>query len=141
MERQASQGVAVMKKISVVLAAATVATALATFAPCGWSQASGASRLPPQLQTDAQRKATRAARAVAAQGSAQSPPAENSAAAALGTALLADVADAAAASAHDDAMHSSRGPEPAAGRRGAPDSPRETWSGDPPGLRQGGDPR
>ena len=126
-----------MKKISVVLAAATVATALATFAPCGWSQASGASRLPPQLQTDAQRKAARAARAVAA----QSAPAENSAAAALGTGLLADVADAAAASAHDDAMHSSPAPDPAAGRRGTPDSPRETWSGDPPGLRQGGDPR
>lgn len=131
-----------MKKNSVVLAAATAAT-LATFSPCGWSQVNRASTLPPQLQTDAERKATRTARAVAAQGgdvqSAAAP--EGSAAAALGTALLADVADAVAASAHDDATRSSRGPDPAPGRRGATGSRREQRSGDPPGPRQDGDPR
>ncbi len=135
------------KKIPAVLAAAMVATTLATFAPCAWSQAAGARPLLPQLQTDAQRQAARAARTVAAQGadegSVQLAGAArgDSAAAALGVALLADVADAAAASAHDDVTRSSRAPEPAPDPRGAAGSRRDPWSGDPLGPRQGDDPR
>jgi hypothetical protein len=110
-----------MKKMPVALAVAMSATVLA-WAPRGWAQEAGSTNLPPQLQTDAQRKAARAAPAPAE--AAPRLPAgggNDTVAAALGAAMLADVMDAAAASAHDAATGSPRGPDPVAEWRGGVD--------------------
>jgi hypothetical protein len=142
MECHASQGVVEMnKKMPVALAIAMLAVTSA-WAPRGWSQAG--SSLPPQLQTDAQRGAARAARAAASAAAGGAAQPSNAAggdtvATALGAAVLADVVDAAAASAHNAAMRPPRGPDPVADWRGGVDP--DASSDDPLGPARGSGPQ
>lgn len=129
------------EKLPAALAIALLAAASA-WAPRGWSQAG--SSLPPQLQTDAQREAARAARTAPGKAGGRVQPsnaAGRDAASALGDAMLADVADAAAASAHNAVMRPPRGPDPVADRRGGVDPGADAWLDDPLAPRPDGGPR
>lgn len=129
------------QKLPAALAIALLVVASA-WAPRGWSQAG--SSLPPQLQTDAEREAAAAARAVSGNAGGPAQPsnaAGGDAAATLGAAVLADVMDAAAASAHNAAMRPPRGPDPVADRRGGVDPGADAWLDDPLAPRPDGGPR